>query len=83
METIVFLRSEQKMLVKLKDYKVARQFKQDSVEILRVLDLATKALTFYKHYVPCKKVIAEMNNQKAILNAHLNTANKLLEKKDA
>lgn len=67
-------------VVKIREYKVAKQFKSDSVEILRVLDLATKALTFYKHYVPCKKVMAEMNNQKAILMAHLTTADKLLAK---
>lgn len=67
-------------VVKLRDYKVARQFKADSTEILKVLDLATRALTIYKHYVPCKKIIAEMNNQKAILNAHLTTANKLLNR---
>lgn len=67
-------------LIKLKDYKVAKTFKADSEEILKVITLSTKALTFYKHYKPVAALIRELKNQEVILNAHLNTANKILSK---
>lgn len=68
------------MLVKLKDYKIARKYKQDSVEILKVLDLTTRALSLYKYYTPVKKILANIVDERAILMAHLNTAEKLLKK---
>lgn len=66
------------MLVKLKDYKIAKKYKTDSTEILKVIDLATRALIHFKYYTPVKKILSEMNDQKAILLAHLATADKLL-----
>ena len=68
------------MLIPLKDYKIAKKFKEDSVEIMKVIDLSLKALTFYKYYTPVKKIINELTNQKSILQAHLNTAEKVLKR---
>ena len=67
-------------LVKLNDYKIAKKFKADSIEIMKVINLTNKALAHFKYYTPVKKILLEIENQTAILNAHLSTADKLLKK---
>lgn len=67
-------------VVKIKDYRIAKKYSQDSIEILKVLDLTTRALSLYKYYTPVKKILASIVDEKAILMAHLNTAEKLLKK---
>jgi hypothetical protein len=67
-------------VVKLHDFKVAKKFKEDSKEIMKVIDLSLRALTLYKYYTPVKKIINELTDQKSILQAHLNTAEKVLKR---
>lgn len=68
------------MLIPLKDYKIAKKFKEDSKEIMKVIDLSLKALSHFKYYTPVKKIINELTDQKSILQAHLNTAEKVLKR---
>jgi hypothetical protein len=70
-------------VTKLKDYRVAKKFVADSESFMRVIDLSIRALTPFKTYKPINRVLVELEDQKAILGAHLNTAQKILEKKNA
>jgi hypothetical protein len=65
-------------VVKLSDYKVAKQFSADLRYIERIIDLSLRGLENYKKYKPVMQLIADLNNQRSILKAHENTAKKIL-----
>jgi hypothetical protein len=69
-------------LVKLKDYKLAKAFTEDSKSFLRVLDLSIRGLTPYQHYKPIASALNSLSDNKKILEAHLGTANKILSRGD-
>jgi hypothetical protein len=67
-------------MIKLHDYRVAKEYKKDSQDFMRAIDLSIKALSFYKKYKPVAHILTSLIDEKAILMAHLNVANKILEK---
>jgi hypothetical protein len=69
-------------LVKLKDYKLAKAFTEDSKSFLRVLELSLRGLAPFSHYKPVASVIHSLLNNKEILEAHLTTAKKILSRGD-
>ena len=70
------------MLINLRSWKLAKTFTEDSKSILKVLDLTERSLTLFKHYKPIKAILLEISNQKVILESHLLTAKKILDKKE-
>lgn len=70
------------MVTNLRNYRLAKEFEKDSHDFLRAIDLSIKALTHFRHYKPIANILHTLTDQRAILSAHLNTANKILAKKD-
>ena len=70
------------MLVNLKSYKLAKEFDKDAKTMLKVIDLTQRSLVHFRHYKPIKAILAELTNQKGILEAHLSTAQKILSKEE-
>lgn len=68
------------MIVKINDYKIAKQFSVDVENIMKAINLTSKALSYYQHYKPVKKILNTLIDEKAILEAHLSTAQKLLNR---
>lgn len=66
------------MVIKLKDYRVAKAFSEDSIVILKIIDLAIRSLSIYSHYKPIQSLLQELKNCKVIIEAHRNTSNKIL-----
>jgi len=69
-------------LINLKSYRLAKEFEKDSKDMLKVIDLTQRGLVIFRHYKPIKAILAVLTDQKAILQAHLVTANKILEQKE-
>lgn len=63
----------------LKEYKISKNLVKDCKNIFKVIDLATRALTPYNKYKPVGTILTELKNNKSLLEAHLNTANKILK----
>lgn len=70
------------MVTNLNNFRLAKKYKKDSVDFLKVIDLSIRGLTPFKVYIPVKKILLELHDQKAILMAHLSTAEKILDKKE-
>lgn len=66
------------MIVNLKNYKVAKKYAEDAVNILKVVDLAMRGLQLYRHYKPVAAMLSDLKDNKVMLEAHLQTANKIL-----
>lgn len=54
----------------LKDYREAKTILPDVINILRVVNLAIKALEFYKSYLPVMKMLNVLREQKTLLELH-------------
>lgn len=67
-------------VTKLADYRTAKKFEEDYKTIALVMDLTIKGLSNFKHYKPVIAVLHELNNQKSILDLHLKTAKKIMNK---
>lgn len=67
------------MLVNLKSYKTAKKFSEDYVHVARVFDLTIRALQPFSKYKPVVSVLDVLRDNKAILDAHKNTADKILK----
>lgn len=70
------------MITNLRSYRLAKKLKKDSESFLRVIDLSIRGLKPFVVYVPIKKILHELEEQKGILQSHLNTAEKILSKKE-
>jgi hypothetical protein len=68
------------VVVNLQNYKLAKEFIKDSKMVLRALELSIRALTPFNKYKPISQVLGEMRAQKAIMEAHLRTAHKIIAK---
>lgn len=66
-------------VINLKSYKVAKEYAKDSEEFLKVIDLSIRALSFYNKYKPVSSILYSLKDNKAILEAHLNTAKKIIK----
>jgi hypothetical protein len=70
------------MITNLKSYRLAKEYKKDSTDFLKVIELSQRGLKPFLQYTPIAKILSELKNQEAILKAHLNTAEKILAKKE-
>ena len=70
-------------VVKLKDYRIAKDFEKDYLSIKKVLDLTSRGLACFKQYKPVMAILNEITTQKMILDAHDKVAKKILDKEEA
>lgn len=62
-------------------YKKSIAYSTHLEVILNVIELALKALTYYKGYTSVNKIMRVMENEKAILQSHLELCKKIKESK--
>jgi hypothetical protein len=68
------------MLYDFNRYKLAKEYQEDCKTILKIVNLSITGLDRYKRYKPVAEILTELRNNKAILEAHLHTAKKVLKK---
>lgn len=68
-------------IINLKNYKLAKEYKDDSSDILKVIDLSIRGLQGFNKYKPVMHLLGDLKNTKALLEAHLKTADKILGEK--
>ena len=66
---------------KLGDYKISKTVVRDLEAILTVINLTIRGLQLFKHYIPVAKVLNVLENEKGILNAHLQKYTKINQEK--
>jgi len=69
------------MILNLKNYKLAKIFKNDITKILEHVNQSIINLTPYIKYKPVVKMLAELRDQKSMLEAHLKNCNKIISDK--
>jgi hypothetical protein len=68
------------MLVNLKNFKLAKEFRQDAVEILKVYNLTLQALQHFKKYRTVQNSIDALERDKAEIEWFLNRASLTIDK---
>ena len=69
-------------VIEMRSYKIAKKFTEDSTSFMRIIELATQGLSQYNHYKPIANILHELATNKQVLEAHLESAKKILAKKE-
>ncbi len=64
--------------INLKNYKIAKEFIEDGALILKLVNLSMPGLNKFTKYKPVANMLSDINSQKAILEAHMRTAKKIV-----
>lgn len=63
------------------DYKQSKEFVKELEHVTEVFELAHQALLAYAKYAPVRKVIETLQDNKIIIDIHLNNQRKIVESK--
>ena len=69
-------------LRRYKEKKKAKIIAADLVNIIKIMNLSLKGLSFYSKYATIKETMAILKDSKTVLEIHLAKYNKLLEKEN-
>lgn len=61
-------------------YRFAKRYAEDAKDILKVVDLTTKALQPFQQYKPVVDIIDQLTKSKSVLEAHLQKAQQVLSR---
>jgi hypothetical protein len=69
-------------VIQLKSYRIAKQYSKDAEVFMRILSLTIEGLQHYSRYKPIGEIVASLKSNKQTLDAHLQSAQKILAKKE-